>query len=652
MQNKTRILELEDILRRASSAYYGDGDSVLDDQQFDKLRDELEDLDPQNPFLAQVGAPTDSALTKVQHTIPMGSLKKITTRPEFDTWRSTVSKTASNLEMVVQLKLDGLSVELVYEKGRFKQAITRGDGQEGEDVTHTIRKSKDLPRVISLKDRRVSVRCEAMLRIDAWKTHFAEKANPRNAASGLVRRTDAKGAEHLSLCAFDVLFDKAPFKTEVHRIAWLKAEGFRATPNKIAQPDDVEAVVDAIQDKRDRMPIEIDGAVVKLNDIAEQEKLGEHNGRPYWARAWKFPAMGGHTTLIDVEWSVGTQGTINPIAKVEPVSVGGTTIQNVTLHNIDEIERLGIQIGDEIEVIRAGDVIPKIVRVVSKGKKRKKITIDTCPACGSALVRKRDPSLPAVRLDPQASKLIKRAPRLYCTNADNCVGTKFKKIQKWVKKRGIMYLGDSNLQILWDTRVVRSVSDLYLMTEARMTTAGVGKGMAKKILQQIDNSRTCSLADLIGSLSLDMLGRSEASNLIAQGVDTLGEWKFLTAAQIEGMPGYQRTKAKRISDAVQANWSLIEAVAQELTITSAKPKPASNKLAGKSFVVCLTGSMSRPRKQIAVDIEAAGHCVSDRVSKEITYLCQADPNIESSKSKKAKKLGIPIISEKQLVDML
>jgi len=362
---KTDIAKFEKQLREASEAYYAGDPSPLSDAEFDKLRDELEELDPKNAFLAEVGVATDSALQKVRHSIPMGSLKKITTLAEFNTWRNTVSKTAKSLECACQLKLDGLSAELVYEKGRFVQAITRGDGEIGDDVTHTIKNAQGFPKTVSEKSR-VSVRVEAMLKIADWKTHFSDMANPRNAAAGLVRRTDATGSQHLSTFAFDVLFDNNDFKTEADRIKWLKDEGFQTTPNKVVKADDVEKIINGINDRRQRMDIEIDGAVVKLNQISDQEALGEHDGRPYWARAWKFAAMGAHTILNDVEWAVGTQGRITPVALVEPVSVGGVTISRVTLHNADEIDRLNLGIGDKIEIIRAGDVIPRVVRVIDK----------------------------------------------------------------------------------------------------------------------------------------------------------------------------------------------------------------------------------------------------------------------------------------------
>ena len=629
MSNKKRITELATQLREASEAYYSGEPSLLSDQEFDKLRDELEELDPTNPFLAEVGAPAsvDSALTKVAHSIPMGSLKKINTLAEFNTWRATVSKTAKSLECAVQLKLDGLSVELIFEKGKFVQAITRGDGEIGNSVTHTIKNAQGFPKTIS-ETSRVSVRCEAMLKIADWKRHFSDKSNPRNAAAGLVRRTDAKGSKHLSLFAFDVLNARV-FVTEADRIKWLKDKGFQTTPNKIVKADDVEKVVNGINDRRARMPIEVDGAVIKLNKIADQEKLGEHNGRPYWARAWKFAAMGGHTILEGVEWAVGTQGTINPVAKVKPVAVGGTTISNITLHNMDVIERLGLQIGDEVEVVRAGDVIPFIVRVVSKGKKRTKITIDACPACGSDVERE--------------------GPKLLCTDVANCVGSQFKKIQKWVKKRDIMYLGDSNLQTLWDAGVVRSIVDLYALTVDSMVKAGLGKRMSEKILAEIEKSRTCSLADLIGSLSLDMLGRSEAANLVEQGIDTLDKWREMTVFQIKAMPGFQKTKATRISFAVQSSWQMIEWVADEMTIVTTESKIKDGKLSDFSF--CFTGTMQNKRGYLEQKVEDAGGQVRS-VSKGLTYLVIADPKSMSSKAVKARKLGVSLISEDDFLAMV
>ncbi len=643
-----RIKELAKLLRKASDAYYAGANAIMSDAEFDRKRDELENLDPSNPFLATVGAPAaNSALTKCKHAIPMGSLRKITTDPELQTWLKSIvcgSSVAGTIEIAVQLKLDGLSIELLYDKGKFVQAITRGDGQVGEDVTHTIKNAKFFPRTISVKTP-VSVRCECMLQLGDWKKHFSDTANPRNAASGLTRRSDAKGSEHLACIAFDVLFDGNGFKTEADRITWLCTEHFITTPNVIVKAFNLLAAIKDIEGQRDQLPYEIDGAVVKLNNIAMQDILGEHNGRPYWARAWKFAPMGGHTTLNNVTWSVGTRGTITPVANVAPVAVGGTTIRNVSLSNLNEIGRLGIGIGDTVEVVRAGDVIPKIVRVVARGKKHRRIWLDACPACGGAVERRKV-------WDDDLNKMV-NDPFLYCKNSDKCSGVHNKQLKKYVKKRNILFLGDSNLDTLIGSGAVKTIPDFYNLTISSMMAVGVSGGMATKIYAQIQSSVPCPLAEMIGSMSLDMLGRSEAGNLVRHGIDSLDKWKSLTAKQIGSFPGYSKdgSKATRIAKAVQDNWSLIEELSKKLVISVVKAR-APKVSGGPTFVICLTGTMSRPRQNISDDIVAAGHSVVSRVARDVTHLCQADPSSQSSKSRKASDLGIPVISEQQLVAML
>lgn len=616
-----RVLELESLLRNAADAYYAGKPEILSDDEFDRLREELEELDPQNPFLAEVGAITDNSLQKVTHVIPMGSLKKITTIPELQTWSKQFSP---DEELAVQLKLDGISIELVYDNGKFIQAITRGDGIVGDDVTHSIKNAQGFPRNISLKQK-IFVRCECVLPIKTWEQHFNDMANPRNAVAGISRRLDGTGSEHILTIAFDVLFDDHPFLTEQDRINWLETNNFTTVQNTITSINDIEKIINDILQERDNLPFQIDGAVIKTNRIKLQNKLGEHDGRPYWARAWKFPPQGGHTVLKNVIWSVGTQGTVTPVAQVEPVSVGGTTIQNVTLHNIDEIDRLKIQIGDTIEVIRAGDVIPKIVRVVKQGINRQPIVLHKCPICDS--------------------NLIKDGPKLICQNK-RCDGIKLSIIKKWISKREIMFLGESAIETLYNTKLVTSIADLYTLNKESMILAGLGERMSEKILEQIRKSKTCTLADFLGSLSLDMLGRSEANNLIEHGFDSLEKWKTITPEQIQGFPGYQKTKAQRIASSVSGSWAEIEILKKILTIETNKNTKVSGKLSGKSF--CFTGTMNRPRKDLEQIVEQNGGAIRS-VSKELDFLVVADPNSISSKTKKAKSLNVKIISETQFM---
>jgi len=622
-------IELEKSLRKASEAYYEGAEPIMSDAEFDRLKDQLAELDPENSFLAVVGADVDTALSKVEHTIPMGSLNKATTQKELDTWRRSLP---SGSKIAVQLKLDGISVELIYENGKFVQAVTRGNGFVGEDVTHSIKNAQLFPREISEKGD-VSVRCECLLRIADWKKHFGDTANPRNTASGLARRTDGTGSEHLCCIAFDALVDGRRFATEQDRVSWLRAQKFIATSSELTDASDVELTIKDIESQRNALPYEIDGAVLKVNEAADQLKLGEHGGRPKWAIAWKFPAMGGFTTLEGITWTVGTRGTITPVANVAPVKVAGVTITNVTLHNFSCLSKLNPFIGDTVEVIRAGDVIPQIVRVVSQGKNRTPVTITGCPACKGA-----------VEID---GKFLK------CSNPERCGGVNSKRIKKWIKKREIMYLGDSNVDALIEAGVLNTIADIYRIPEE--TLAGIlGKGNAKRIMKEINKSKTCPLNDLIGSLSLDMLGRSEAENLIGLGIDTLDKWKVVTYNQILAFPGFQETKAERISKGVQDNWSLIEEVAALLTIVNPndqpKAKPATGKIAGKAFV--FTGTMSQPRRVLEkMAIDNGGQTLK-KVCAGLDYLVIADPNSTSNKTKDAAKYGVLTISEAEFMEML
>lgn len=448
-------------------------------------------------------------LEKVKHFIPMGSLKKIKTLTEFYTWYK-------GQELIIQWKLDGISIELIYVNGKFLQAITRGDGITGEDVTHTICNAQGFPKSISEKST-IAVRCEALLFIKPWKEFFKDKVNPRNAVSGLVRRLDAKGSEHITCIAFDTSLS---FKTELERIRWLEDEGFHVTTTVIVT--DIEEDVTRI--KEQNLSFQIDGAVIKVNSDGQN------------ARAWKFGTIGEYTTLENVSWTVGVHGTINPIANVFPVFIDGVTIQNITLHNIDEIERLGIKIGDTIEVIRAGSVIPKITKVLQQTGTIP-ITLNRCPVCSSDIFRK--------------------GPHYICIKKDNCPGALVSQVRTWIKKRKIMFLGDITLNKLIKKKLVTDITSLYSLTIAQTSI---------RIYKEIKKSRTVSLADFIGSLSINLLGQTETENIISHGIDTLNKWRSLTTSQIMRFPDFQEVKAFRISRGLADKWPLIERLSRELKI--------------------------------------------------------------------------------------
>lgn len=645
-----RIATLVDLLKRASDAYYLSDSPIITDSQFDSLRDELESLDPGNDFLNQVGATVDSSpLQKTKLSIPMGSLKKISWNEgtsEYSTWLGSVRKAiGSGNKIAVQHKLDGLSIELTYKSGKFVRAVTRGDGKIGEDVTHNLKNAQGVVQDIGL-NLDFYVRGESVIRIDTWKNNLSDMKNPRNAASGISRRkSDTSQSKYLTFIAFDIvcsededdLFSSAMTWDSVSaQTDWLKAAGFSAVETFSCNENDVENVVKQICSRRDDIPYEIDGCVIKVEDIDLQEKMGEHDGRPYWARAWKFESSSGSAVVENVSWGVGTRGTVDPVANISPCDVMGVTISNVTLHNMDEVDRLGVCIGDTVEVARANDVIPKIIRVITQGSNRKTIECPTCPSCGSSTMRD--------------------GPVLRCSNMDNCPGVQFKRIAKWINKREIMYLGESALDKLVSSGHVNCIFDLYMLTVEKMTDAGIGQGMTKKILDEIKKSMDCTLADLLGSLSIDLLGRSQAQNIIDQGFGTLSQWEKVQVSDLSVLDGFgEGSKATRIASGVRSNWGTVRQLAailnvQEGSCRSQNDVQGTGVLGNKSF--CFTGKMNLSRGKIEKLCSENGGQVHSSVRKGLDYLVISDLNSTSSKAKNARKYGIKMITEDQFMEMV
>ncbi len=622
-----QIKKLEKALRDASQKYYDDGTSPMSDSQFDTKLRELKELDPNNSFLREIGAPvTNIPLAKIPHKIAMGSLSNLFTEEELSTW---LKSKRPNIDFVVQPKLDGISVELVYENGTLIKAISRGDGSIGEDITHTIKRAEGMPRKIGEKGG-VSVRCEAIIPISVWKNNLADiTANPRNAVAGIARRKDSKNSNLISCIAFDVLSENTDWETEEEKISWLIESGFKAVDSNIVSGPRIMAAIESMEKARDGLPYEIDGAVIKVNSLEYQGKLGENAGRPFWSRSYKFTARSGHTVLKGVTWSVGTQGTITPVAKVDPVHIGGVTVTNVSLHNISEVERLGVTVGDEVEVVRAGDVVPHIIRVV-KGCEGPKITINRCPACGSHTVR--------------------RGPFMMCGQGRGCPEARRRKVLAWISKRNIQFLGEKTLDKLISEKVVATIRDLYALNVKLMAKSGVGGVMAKKILGEIEKSRTVTVSDLIGSLSIDMLGRREASNLVEKGLRTIGNFLSIYSDEMAMFEGFQRTKATRICRGIRDAKEEIVRLADVLNVQTKKEHVVIDNCEKKS--VCFTGRMMSKRADIEEAATEAGFVVKKGVAKGLDYLVVADPSIVSSKTKKAKTLNVEIITEQEFIERL
>lgn len=623
------ITDLIASIEQADNEYYGEGEVTISDQEYDRRKARLRELLPDHPLVRKVGhSVTSSPLQKVKHRVPMGSLDNIFNLAEFEKWGPCH-------DLILEWKLDGISIELLYEDGIFRQAITRGDGFEGEDVTHTIREASGFPKEIPLwmvRGHEASIRCEAVLPIAEWKALFSDKANPRNAVAGIVRRKEVDGSsQHIRLVAYDLIAGPASGKrikagNEAEILHVLDCLGFETVEREVipctSSAEFVEETIQKWSQKRQDYKYLVDGVVLKVNSIAVQEEMGEKDLRPRWAKAWKFEPQGGHSKITNVKWQVGTTGVITPVAEIDPIQVCGVTISNVTLHNMSQIETLGIAIGDTIEVIRSGDVIPKVIRKVVDGENRKQIECTCCPSCGSPVER--------------------RGPRIYCTG-DNCVASRFERLHKWVVERNIMHLGEGILEKLAEEAGVQFPHQLYhLPLVTLQNVAGGANG--RKIWDEIDKSRECSLDEFFAALSIDMVGKKLAQKLITScGLDTVEKWLEVKEFDLV-CKGIGDITASRVVSSLQKQKDVIQKTAAQMRF---KAVSRDGILKGKSF--CFTGTMSRPRKELEALVVSLGGTVESQVKKTLTYLVSSETG--TTKMQAAEKYGVNVITEEQFNEL-
>lgn len=625
--------DLASRLEIACHHYYNET-PIVSDEEFDKAKRQLQEANPNHPFLKRVGAPVPGT-AKVKHAIPMGSQANALNREDFDKWLKRINAKGQQINMTQ--KMDGSSLELVYENGIFVQAITRGDGKIGEDVTRNIVQSTSVPRKIDPAIE--SVRGEAVLHLKDFESFFKdEMANARNAAAGLVRRHSGSGAKFLMFYAFDVV-TRTPMSTETAVLSFLKANKFKIP--KFGTFVDAENMWEWYQQQendRDSLPYEIDGVVAKLDDRKRSEELGVASGCPKGQIAIKFKSRGAETTLKNVVWQVGHTGRVNPVAELTPVGVGGTVIQRATLNNPDEINRLGIAIGDMVEVVRAADVIPKITQLVRKSSSRKKIKLPTrCPKCNASVLRD--------------------GAYLICTN-EKCEGKKFKKIETWIKKRNIMHIGSGILEALHEAGRISSIRDLYQLSVFDWQDLDVGNGKlgstrAEKIMDSLDLSRYLTAADFFGCLGVPSVGRSLVDQM-CRAFNIQSDYKevfSITPEQLSTVEGFGKERANAFINWIDEHHDEITDLGTCMIFQTPKyGKDSAGKLADKT--ICFTGKCNLPRKELQDKAKQAGaKCVSS-VSQGTDYLVIADPSSGSSKAQKARKYGTSLISEEEFLQMI
>lgn len=656
---------LRDKIRYHEHRYYVLDDPEISDAAFDKLMDELIALEAKHPELVTADSPTQRVggkpseeFAKVRHSTPMLSLGKTTSEAELRDWERRVHELTgqSQVDYVCELKLDGMSLALRFTDGKLALGLTRGDGTTGEDVTPNVRTVRSVPLTIAAKtlDKaglppNFEVRGELLMPLAAFQRMNEEReaqelpvfANPRNATAGTVRTLEPNvtAQRRLDFFAYGLLADGRPiFDRNSKVLKALTAAGFKVNlRHRLAKNlEDVMEFVNETDSARDALPYEIDGVVVKVDRVALQDELGFTGKAPRWAIAYKFAARAGETQIEDILVQVGRTGKLTPVAALKPVSIGGTTVTRATLHNMDEITRLGVKIGDWIEIVRGGDVIPKVVRVlVDKPRGTRDFHMpEHCPVCGGHVVR----------AEGEANHL--------CVNA-NCPA-KLRESVRHFASRGVMNIegmGDALVNQLVDAGLVKSVADIYGLTEANLLELErMGKKSADNILREVENSKNLPLERVIYGLGIRMVGERTAQFL----AEHFGSMEALTSAGEEELQAVNEI-GPRVSQSIREffdepkNVALVERLRKAGLTFKGEKKKRGTALAGKTFV--LTGTLERHTRDEAKKlIEDAGGKVAGSVSKKTDYVVAGAE--AGSKLEKAKELGVAVIDEKQMEELV
>ena len=631
-----RISELENLITRYQKSYY-DGEGEISDAEFDKLWDELKALDPANPILHKVGADSGN-FQKIHHVMPMGSQEKAANPEQFLAW----AEKHKYDEYLVEYKLDGASLELQYENGYLKRAVTRGDGTIGDDITANARKMGGVNAAIYKDGLLVpftgGIRGEVIMTHEVHKTHFPDKANCRNAANGLMKRKDGKGSEFLKLIVYDALSTdgKSYFNYEEEKIRWLMDCGFNVVKLVICKsPERVIAYRAKVMEERASLEYDIDGLVIKERTINLADASRD---RPDRQIAFKFSLEEAVTTLREVEWSV-SGGTYTPVAIFDEVELNGTRVQRASLANPDTLRKLGVAIGSHVVVVKRGEIIPKIESVVEeKALETKAIEFpQVCEVCGT--------------------KLVDEGSRLFCPNK-NCSKRVLHQLLKYQQVVDIRDLGETLITSLFNDGRLKSISDIYslqieelvpyFLNEESMEADKKSLG-AEKVYNSIQNHRRMRLATFVGAFDIEGVGETSAEKLIASGFDTLEKLLAASEEQIASVYGFAEIMAHIIVEGLAENAAEMRSLVSSGVIEL--EEVGGGLLAGKSF--CFTGELVTMKRSDAEQlVKKNGGNIKSSVTKDLSYLVTNDTASGSSKNVKAAKLGIPVIDEKQFLELL
>ena len=658
-----KIEALRDQIRHHEYRYFVLDDPEISDFDFDKLVEQLKKLEAEHPELITADSPTQrvggkprEGVVKVAHSSPMLSLDNTYNEEELRAWERRVHELSGRKEVdyVCELKLDGMSLALVYEDGRLARGITRGDGTIGEDVTLNIRTVRSIPLTIpkeKLKKAGIpenfEVRGELLMPVAAFKRMNEDReakglsvfANPRNATAGTVRQLDASitAQRRLDYFPYILLRDgRTYFDRHWETLEALNTAGFKVNQNRglAKNMDEVWKFIGGWEAKRESLPYEIDGVVIKVDRTSFQQELGFTGKAPRWAIAYKYAARAGITQIEDIRVQVGRTGKLTPVAMLKPVAIGGTTVRNATLHNMDEIERLGVKIGDWVQVERGGDVIPKVAKVIEdKDHPRGQKTFhmpENCPVCGTKVVKTEG------EVDYR------------CVNA-NCPAKLLGTILHFAS-RGVMNIdgmGEALVNQLIERGLVKNVADIYDLTKKDLLSLErFADKSAQNILDEIEKSKTLPLERVIYGLGIRMVGERTAQ-FLAEHFGSMDALMNATQEELEQVNEVGPRIAESISEFFHEpkNRELVRRLRDAGLTFSGKKRERGTKLAGKTFV--LTGTLAKySRDEAKKLIEDAGGRVSGSVSKKTDYVVAG--NDAGSKLDKAKELGVPVIEEAEM----
>ena len=675
--NRDRIEWLAEQIAYHSDLYYNQAKTEISDAEFDTLWDELKQLDIEHPQLQRVGAEIDPGTVKVDHMFPMRSLNKGTN--DDDITHFVKESSLESTRFISQPKLDGSALSLEYRKGRLVRGATRGSGDRGEDVTKNARKVQNVPHTLGTEVD-VHIRGEVVMRKSVFEEKYRDiSPNPRNLAAGALRqkKSDGKGdASDLVFLAYDAKFpsknnrhpdSQAPPSGlfDSHILEWLSnTAGVEPAPWVVHNSDTEEASIDSLCQQtrawsasRSTYDFEIDGLVFKVDDLEKRSLLGMTAHHPRWALAWKFPPEEATSVLLDVDWQTGRTGTITPVARIAPQRVGGVTVENTTLHNLGEVQRLDIQIGDRIRIVRRGDVIPKIEASLGAATQRDidgRTHADGEPFTGTLPQRRR---IAPPQTCPACDGPIEiDGAFIRCTDVQ-CSARLGRSILYYCRALEMDGIGEKLVEQLIDESLISSIPDLYRLDERMLLSLDrMGKKSADKVLNEINKSRSMRFSKFLSALGLPGIGPELAFSIANhfETPDVLLQWvkdsslNPMLLSRLTVIDGVGDIVALQLQDGINLRMSFIIDLLDQLIIQQEQQVIAGGPFDGMTF--CVTGTLSESRKSIQARIKSAGGKVVTSVSGNLSILVAGEN--AGSKLAKAEKLNITVWNEEKLLNQL